>query len=90
VNQQNRCTLIRFKGDASLSYKQLTGLNYRTIINTTALNICAHLAGEKNTFVKWIIDLIWNELPTEYLHPCPYIVSFLIHFGEIDLHDTVF
>jgi hypothetical protein len=65
-----------FQGDGSVSYKQSTGLNYRTIINATNINMCAYFNGEKHVLVKWVFDLTWKELPQEYLHPCPYVVRF--------------
>jgi hypothetical protein len=38
--------------------------------------MCDHLGGQTNILVKWVLDLIWKEIPQEYLHPCPYIVRF--------------
>jgi hypothetical protein len=65
-----------FQCDFSVSYKQLNGQNYRTLINNT-LNVCAYLGGKKNVLIQWIVDLIWKELPLEYFHPCPFLVRFL-------------
>lgn len=46
---------------------------YSTIINTT-VSLCQFLDGSKsNVFLDWILSIIGETLPKNFIHPCPYI-----------------
>jgi hypothetical protein len=72
--------------DFNLGLRSVT-VNYRTLIESK-VDICRYLNGsDPNPLTKWLVDLIWQQMPRSLLHPCPYFVRI---FSDIHIWSKKF
>jgi hypothetical protein len=56
---------------------------YTTIINST-IDVCKYLNGTLgNPILKWLVNEVSDNLPKQYIHPCPFI-------GRVKVYNITF